>query len=102
MSAWPHVIGRASTGLTGPYAFPSKWTFQRRGELQKTTRRRARHLRMQAGQFLRGQPLYIEAVTPPLKAIRHLLGELAPDRCRTCDVPSRPGKYDHHSHYHGP
>jgi hypothetical protein len=77
MSAWPYVIGRASTGLTGPYAFPSNWTFQRRGELQKTTRRRARHLRMQAGQFLRGQPLYIEAVTPPLKAIRHLLGELA-------------------------
>lgn len=77
MSTWPDVIGCASTGLTGPYAFPPNWTFQRRGALQKSTRRRARQLRMQAGQCLRGQPLYIEAVTPPLKAIRHLLSELA-------------------------
>lgn len=42
-NALPYVIGSARTGLTGPYAFAPQWTFQRRGALQKTSRRRARH-----------------------------------------------------------
>lgn len=73
----PYVIGTASTGLTGPYAFAPQSTFQRRGTLQKTSRRRARYLQSIGGAELRSIPLYIEAVCPPLKAIRHLLTQLA-------------------------
>ncbi|MCX7815746.1 MAG: hypothetical protein N2256_09695 [Tepidimonas ignava] len=76
-NALPYVTGSARTGLTGPYAFAPQWTFQRRGALQKTSRRRARHLQRFEGQELRGAPLYVEAVTPPLKVIRRLLTQLA-------------------------
>ncbi len=77
MNRLPFVIGAADTGLTGPYAFAPKWTFQRRGERQVSARKRARHLRAQNGEALRGVALYVEAVEPPLKAIRHLLTQLA-------------------------
>lgn len=73
----PYVIGAAHTGLTGPYAFAPQSTSQRRGALQKTSRRRARHLQRFEGQELRTVTLYVEAVTPPLKAIRRLLTQLA-------------------------
>lgn len=67
------VLGKPTTGLAGPYAFPFGWTFQRRRALQHTSRRHARHLARLAA----GMPLYIEAVTPPLKALRGELNTLA-------------------------
>lgn len=77
MNPPPFVFGTADTGLTGPYAFAPNWSFQRQGERQVSARRRARHLRAQNGETLRGVALYVEAVEPPLKAIRHLLTQLA-------------------------
>lgn len=62
------MIGSATTGLVGPYAFPFQWTFQRRTEHQYTSRRRARHLTQSAP----AEPFYIEAVTPPLNVLRDL------------------------------
>lgn len=77
MSRPPFVLGTADTGLTGPHAFAPNWSFQRRGERQVSARRRARHLCSQHGERLHGVALYVEAVEPPLKAIRHLLTQLA-------------------------
>lgn len=73
----PFVLGTSNTGLTGPHAFAPNWSFQRRGERQVSARRRARHLCAQNGECLRGMSLYVEAVGPPLKAIRHLLTQMA-------------------------
>lgn len=73
----PYVLGTADTGLTGPYAFAPNWSFQRRGERQVSVRKRARHLRARNGEGLHGVALYVEAVEPPLKVIRHLLTQLA-------------------------
>lgn len=58
------MIGSATTGLVGPYAFPFRWTFQRREEHQRTSRKRARHL----ASYPPG--------TPPLKSLRHLAKQL--------------------------
>lgn len=62
-----------TTGLAGPYAFRFCRTSQRRRTLQHTSRRHARyHARIAAGMLL-----YLEAVPPPLMALREELDTLA-------------------------
>lgn len=77
MSDLPFALGSARSGLIGPYAFAPNWSFQRQKALNKSARHRAHHLWAQAGERVHGVPLYIEAVTPPLKRLRHLVDELA-------------------------
>lgn len=64
-------LGSSQTGLCGPFLFPFRWTFQRRGG-RRSWRRRA-HRTMEAHLV----PLFIEAVPPPVKALRGLLFNLA-------------------------
>lgn len=75
MKDWS-LLGSPHTGLVGPFAFPDRYTFERRVELDKSARKRARRMRAACGS-VRGVPLYIEAVVPPLKILRGLLVQLA-------------------------
>jgi hypothetical protein len=65
-------LGNPNCGLVGPYAFPFQWTFQRRYDRRHKTRRSA-HLQFP---LMKGHPLFIEAVAPPLKQIHHAAMEL--------------------------
>lgn len=67
--AW---MGNSNGGLVGPHAFPFQWTFERRRGQRHTTRHTA-HVQFPK---MKNQALFVEAVTPPLKQIRHAAIEL--------------------------
>lgn len=67
--AW---LSNPCCGLVGPHAFTFQWTFQRRHDGRHSTRETAHHHFPQ----MKGQALFVESVTPPIKRIRHAALEL--------------------------
>ena len=67
--AW---LGSPNCGLVGPCSFPFQWTFQRSRGGRHSTRQTAHHHFPQ----MKGQAIFVEAVTPPLRHIRHAALEL--------------------------
>lgn len=70
------VVGASTCGLVGPFAFPFEWTFERNRSGRKSSRKPMRRL-----PGLKGVPLYVEAVPPPLKRLRYMLRELGERVC---------------------
>ncbi len=65
------TLGASTCGLVGPFAFPFQWTFQRNRGGRKSSRKAMHRLT-----GVKGMPLFIEAVPPPLKRLRNMLQEL--------------------------
>lgn len=65
-------LGAPTCGLVGPFAFPLQWTFQRNQGGRKSSRKSMHRLT-----GVKGKPLFIEAVPPPIKQLRSLLREFA-------------------------
>lgn len=65
------VFGKPTSGLIGPFAFPFEWTFQRSRSGRKSSRKPFHRL-----PSIKGMPLFIEAVPPPVKQLREMLREL--------------------------
>lgn len=65
------LLGAATCGLVGPFAFPFEYAFERNRGGRKSSRKS-----MHRSLGIKGVPLYIEAVSPPFKTLRYLLREL--------------------------